>query len=177
MVRRLSPREKKIFVACVIMIFAYFGYHALIRPLKERIAVIDGKIESQQRKITAHLRIIKKAEAMEKTYAEIISRYKQDKSNDQVMTAIFTEVEQAAGELGLRISDLKPQRVKKGDNYNRFSVSLTINSEFIEIMEFLHKLQEEPHSFYVDEARFDKSGKRDSTELKTRLVLSKVLIP
>jgi len=176
-IRRFTKREKRIAVLCLGLVFIYGGYNIVIRPLRKEMILLDQKIETQQRRLNKDLRILKKAEFLGVQYDALVKRFKQTKTNEQVMSSFVSEIEEAAAKLGLQISNLKPQKVKRSEFINRFSVSLTIDSEFVDIMNFLYMLQGQPYSFDVQEARFDKSSRRKSTAIKTRLVLIKILIP
>ena len=177
MIRRLSKREQKIFVLCLLTALIYVGYAKAIKPLQARIDLMDAKITKQNKKIQQNLKTIKKAAALEPTYDQYIKKFKQSGSNEQVMSSILSEIEQVARELDLRISDLKPKRVQSAETHNRFSVSLTIDSEFVDIIHFLYLIQTQPHLFDVDEVQFDKGASRRSTAVKTQLVLGKNLVP
>jgi len=121
--------------------------------------------------------ILKRAEISKKTYEEFQKGNRQIGSNRKVMSTILAEIEGVAKELDLTISDLKPKKVKRDDYFNHFSVSLLLNSKFIDILHFLYKLQNPPHMFSVDEIRFDKWSRKNNSTMKTRLVLSKIFIP
>ncbi len=93
------------------------------------------------------------------------------------MSSILSEIEETAGQLKLKISDLKPTRVKREEYNNRFSVTLTIDSKLVDIMHFLHLLQQTPHLFQIQEVYFEKSAMQDGSSLRTQLVLEKIYIP
>lgn len=176
--RRLTRREQNTFVICLLFLFGYISYQGALKPLGNRLAVLDKKIEAEQKKFDKDLRILRKANLLQDQYNEYAKRFKQDKSNEQMMSGILSEIERVAeGLKDLRISDLKPKIVQNQDIYNEFSVSLTIESNFVTIMEFLHILQIQPHFFRVDEVRFDNTSYRESKTIKTQLILSKVTLP
>ena len=89
------------------------------------------------------------------------------------MASILAEIEGVSAQLHLQIANLSPKRVQESDLYNRFSVSLTIDGNFVDILEFLHILQSDPHLFDVEEARFDKGMQAAAASVKTSLVLGK----
>ena len=175
-IRRFTIREQKIVLIFLLAIIGNGSYYGLIRPLNEKIASLDTEIAKKKKKLKNNLGVIKKSQGVDKEYATLIEQFQQTKSNEQVMSAIIAEIEGVAGELQLQISDLKPKRVKREDTNNRFSVSLDIDSQFVDIIQFLHKLQSQPHYFAVEEAHFDNSFRGKNTSMKIQLVLSKVLI-
>lgn len=175
--RALTKRERSISVICILLVVSYIGFNGIYKPLSERLEFLDQKAVVLQEQLKKNEGIIQSAKAVEKDYTETIGRFKQTKSNEQEMSAILSEIEQVARQLGLQIADLKPQRVKTDANFNRFSVSLTISSELDNIIQFLYELQREPHFFNVEEVRFDKGAQRGVEALKTSLILSRFLIP
>ncbi|MDO8580292.1 MAG: type II secretion system protein GspM [Candidatus Omnitrophota bacterium] len=177
MIRRLTKREQYIFYICLLFIGIFIFYQGLIKPSWEESESLDQKIVIQQRRLQKDQRLLQEAKGKEKAHAAYLLAYKQNGTDEQVMSSILSQIEKLAGELKLRISDLKPQRVKQLELLNQFSVSVTIDSEFDDILNFLYLLQQEPYSFNVEEVRFDKGTRRNETIIKSQLVLSKVLIP
>ena len=177
MITRLSAREQNILIVCTVLVTAYFSYHFMIMPLKERSENLDRMIEAEIREIKKYKQAISMGEAQDTGYVALIEGYQQQGSNEQVMSNILQEIEQVARGLGLNISDLKPQRVREQAFFNQFSISLRIDSSLPEIVKFIHAVQSRPHNFDVQDLRFDKSSRRNEDALKTTLVLQKTLVP
>jgi len=175
--KRLTTREQIIFVVCLFLVFIYLGYQLGVKPLNEKVAFIKTKIEAEERKLGKHLAVLGNTSTLEEVYQVYLSHFKQSKSNEQVMSSMVSEIEDVASELSLRISDLKPKRVKTDQYSNHFSVSLTLESSLPDIIHFMHKLQNQPYLLAVEEFRFDKSARAEAATIKTQLVLSKTLIP
>lgn len=174
--RQLSKREKGIFVICVLMVLAYFLYQGAFIPLKEKKDDLRVQIQSQKRKIQKNMQIISRGDRFESEYKRILEDYKQGQSNEESMSLILSQVELVASTLDLQISDMKPNRVKKDDFFNIFSVSLTISGDMKEISEFLYKLQTEPYLYDVEDLHFEKTTQRKNKDLRSRLVLSKFYV-
>lgn len=177
MIKRLTKREQKIFIFLVIIAVAYAALQGVIKPLNEKILFVKNKIEKRKKHLDDNLRIVNKGRKREEQYNYYLNKFKQNQSNEQVMSSMLSEIEGVARSLNLRISDLKPQKAQETNYYNRFSVSLTIDSELAEIIHFIYELQNQTHLFNVDEVRFDKGARRNTSTLKTNLVLSKIFIP
>lgn len=174
--RHLTKREKNILRVCVVLAIVYAGYHGAVSPLKDQMAVMDEKIDAQQRRLNENLRLIRKAGALKNQYQFYLQRFKQDKGNEQLVSLTLEEIERAANDLNLRIANLKPEGVKRGEFFNRFSVSLTIESDFAGIIHFLHILQSEPHLFSVEQMRLEKGVGRNSPTIKSQITLGKIFI-
>ncbi len=177
MIKRLTKREQVIFIVCLLLVLVYVGYRAVAKPLEEKLFFLDDEIEAQQKKLKKNLGVINKAKGLSQQYSKYLEGMKQSGTNEQVMTSLLAEIQEIAAQLGLKISDLKPKRVKKEEYYNYFSVSLTLDGDLKEILQFVYILQKEPHLFHVNEFNFEKGAQRNSQEIKTRLILSRILIP
>lgn len=175
--RRLTSREQRVFVVCLLTISIYVGYNGFVKPFHERLSALDRQIAAARLEIQKNQRTVRKAEILEKAYEENLAQYKQTGSSEQVMSGILSEIEESARELNLQISNLKPKRVKNEQYFNQFSVSLTIDSELVDIVHFLYLLQQSPHFFDIEEVHFDKGARRSSSAMKTELVLGKRFIP
>lgn len=175
--RRLTQREQSIFVVCVLTISVYLIYNGIVKPFQAKIERVEQDIQLGQQQLSQKLKTIQRGKAVSGQYNAYHEAYRQSKSNEEVMSSILAEIEGVARELQLGIFDLKPKRVQRTDFYNQFSVSLTINSEFVDIIQFLHILQSSPHLFEIEQVDFDKGSNRNTTSIKTQLVLSKILVP
>ena len=174
--RRLSRREKSIFIACLLLVFIYTSYHFIFKPLQENTATVKNQIELKEKRLRNNLRIVRKERIVDEEYDQYSSYLKQKASEEQEMAAILSQIESAANEVNIRIADMKPKKVKKVDFYNNFSVTLTIEGELQTIIRFLYTLENIPHLFKIDEIYLERSSIR-TTEIKCRLILSKPLIP
>jgi Tfp pilus assembly protein PilO len=155
----------------------FASYKGVIEPMRQKVQDIDLQIEAQLKKLKKNQKTISKADAIQSEYAGYIERFSQVGTNEQTMSAALSEIEKTAGEMSLKISDLKPNKVKSQGSYNRFSVSLTIDGGLEDILRLLYTLQSEPYFYTVDELRFDKSSRQNHPSMKTRIVLTKILIP
>lgn len=176
MIKSFNKRQRFLFIVCVLTGVFALGYSFIFKPLENKIISLEDEIGAQRIQLQKSRDIIEKAEGISGAYDAYLKDFKQDKTSDKVMASVLSEIEGVAGGLSLPISDLKPKRVKESELYNRFSVSLTIDSEFVNIMHFLHILQNEPHNFDVEEFQIDKGTRRQTATVKASLVLSKILI-
>ena len=174
--RRLSSRENIIFMVCLLMVMIYVGYHFFYRFLKNQNALLADKMMVSEKRLKNHLKMLQKEPAISKEFDRYIPFFKQTMSDDQQMTSVISEIEASANDLEMRVTDMKPKKVKRIDFYNNFSVSLTVEGDLTPVIHFLYGLQNTPHFFNVDEAYFARSAVR-TTLIRCRLVLSKALIP
>ena len=177
MIRRLSARELKILIVSLLLASIYIGHTLLVKPAKEKFIEMDEEIAAQQRRLAKTSAEIKKAGSLEKSWEVYEQKFKQSASNEGTMSSILSEIEAVAADLKLQIANLTPKKVKESELSNRFSVSLTMDGSFMDVVQFLHTLQSEPHLFEVEEARFDKGTRQESASVKASMVLGKTFIP
>ena len=175
MIKHLSKREKTIFGLCVTIVCAYAGYAGFIKPREANITSVNNKLRTYQERINKSLSIIQKSRHMDQQYALYLNQFRQTKTDEAIMASTLSEIEKVAGEFNLIIADLKPNKVKHEDYFNQFSVTLQINSEFIEILPFLHTLQSRPYYFNLTEAVFSRVSHKSLKGIKTQLILNKLL--
>lgn len=176
MIKQLNKREQKIFMVCIAIVAVYVGYNGLIKPLRQKIISLDQNIERKQIELKKDLRIVRSAKEIDQKYNEYLNVFQQIESDEQVMSSILADIEKVANELGLRISDLKPSKVKGEEGLNVFPLSLIIDGELTSIMQFLYVLQGQPYLFNVEQFRFDRKSQQTMTMINANLILSKTFI-
>ena len=177
MIRRLTKREQKIFILCVVLAVVYFIYNFLVKPARGKLAMLDQEIVAQNRRLAKNAAAMQRAHALETTIEFYEQKFKQSRSNEETISSILAEIEAVATQLHLQIANLTPKRVQEANLYKRFLVNLTMDGNFMDILQFVHILQSEPHFFDVEEVRFDKGMREQTASVKTNLVLGKTFIP
>jgi len=177
MAYHLSKREGFVFALCLLVIIVYAGLNFVFKPLRARDTQLQGKIAVSEKRLKNHLVLLRAEKTVDEEYEKYAPYFQQKLSDEQEMAAILSEIENVANQTGLRIADMKPQRVKKVDFYNSFSAALTVEGGLGVILQFLYASQNIPHLFRVDEIYFEPYSKRDSQLIKCRLILDKALFP
>lgn len=177
MIRGLTKREQNIFVLCMILAMVYLVYNFLIKPAREQLFTLDEEIAAQTRRLARNAAEMQRAHALEKTIEFYEQKFKQSRSNEETVSSILAEIEMVATRLHLQIANLTPKKVQETKFYKRFLVSLTMDGDFMDILQFVHILQSDPYLFGVEEARFDKGPRQQAAVIKATLVLGKTFIP
>ncbi|MBF0479719.1 MAG: hypothetical protein HQL26_09580 [Candidatus Omnitrophica bacterium] len=174
--RPLTDREQIIFGICVGIVSIFITLNFAIKPLKNKSQNFDQQIGQNQRLLEKNSRLIRKADevkAKEKYYLDIL---RQDGTDEETMAKTISSIEKIATQTDLHISELKPKSMKRQDNFNLFSITLTLDSSLVKILEFLDLLQKKPYYFSVDEMDLTKQMGNNSSDLHVNLTLSKILI-
>ena len=144
--------------------------------IENSAATFEDKAKVTEKRLRNNQRIVAREKAVNDEYDKYLPYFKQDSSDEQEMATILAQIEFVANSLSMRVADMKPNRVKRTDFYNNFSVTLTIEGELPAILHFLYTLQNPPNLFATNEIYFERSAIRTSS-IKCRLIISKVLIP
>ncbi|MBP9854967.1 MAG: type 4a pilus biogenesis protein PilO [Candidatus Omnitrophica bacterium] len=176
MTHKFSQREKILAFLTIAVGIIFIGYWNIYRPFKNEENSIQKKIASTEKRLSKNLRTIQSNELSKPEVEAILKRFKQDGSDEKIMSAITTEIETAASQTSMRIADMQPKPSRVVDFYRVFSVNLSIDGELKSITEFIHVLQTEPHLFNIEELRINRVNPRGS-DLRCQIVLSRTLIP
>jgi Tfp pilus assembly protein PilO len=171
-----STREKRIFILLVAAVIILIFYLAVYLPTGEKMSLLENEIRVAERQLKKDVLVIRKARQLEEQDKALLEEFRQKDTDENVMSSILSEIEAVAGEVGMRIADMKPKKARRIDFYNDFSVSLSIDGKLPDITHFMYVLQSSPHRFFVDEFSLEKRSPT-SPELNCRLAISKILVP
>lgn len=174
--RTLTKRENQILMACVVLLAVYVGYNFVYKYFLEKFNSLEEKIEAQKLHLIKNQKLLSKQKAWEIQYEQLTQALRQQRSDEQEMAMILSEIEAVVNQIGLRVTDMKPQRVRKEDFYNLFTINLTTDGSLPAILNFIYLLETRPHNFDILEMRLER-GSPGSTELRGLLTLSRISIP
>lgn len=175
MKRSLTSRELGIMTVLGVALVVLFVYQGIYVPYEERRENLQAQIVRAEARLKKNLRILQKSKASAEKGKKLLETFKQEDSDDQVISAMISEMEAAAKGIPIHISDIKPQKVRKDNSINTFSVSLVLDGALSPIVNFIHVLQTAPHLFQIQELRLEKRS-FNSTDLKCYLSLNRLLI-
>ncbi len=173
--KRMTKRELIIFIICLIVIFIFIGVNFIVKPLLEQYEKFSNEITRRKELLAEYHQKLRQGKSIGDIYKKFSQPLLQKLSDEAEMAAILSEIESVANEIDLRVSDMKPKRVKRTEFFNTFLVSLSLEGDLASITRFLYVLQNNPHLFEVDEVQLQKRSLRTS-RIKCQLVLSRSLI-
>jgi len=173
--KRLSQRETYIFIACVVLVTLYVGYNFVFKPMKGKVTTLTDQIDANQRRLEKNLRTMRQASSVEKKYEQYALPLKQTMSDEAQITALLSEIGAVAQQIQLSIDNMKPNKVKKVDFYNEFSVSLTLNGSLEAVIHFMYLIENAPHHFKVESMRLEKRSPRQA-EIRCQLSLKRMFV-
>jgi len=174
--RTLTKRENQILSACVVLLAVYVGYNFVYKSFQEKFDTFEERVEAQKLRLIKNQKLLSKQEILDAQYEQLAQRLRQERSDEQEMTLILSEIESVANQIGMRVTDMKPQRVRKVDFYNQFTINLTTDGQLPAILNFIYLLETKPHHFDILEMRLERSSS-GSNQLRSLLTLSRILVP
>lgn len=172
----ISQREKNILIIIVSFLVFYAGYNFLFEPLIKKLSSLNKEIASKELKIKKGYKILNQEGVVVEEYKKYAQYLRQNSSDEQEMSSILSEIEAVAHQLNLRISDMKPHKVKVIDFYNSYAVEIECEGKLSEISKFIYTLQSPPHLLKTEKLRLEKQASA-SNNLKSYLLVTKILIP
>lgn len=174
--RRLNPRELLIFFVSLSLLGGYLLNQFVIHPLRDNTVNNNRDRSKVLREISRNRSLIQKSadyQALHKSYLKVFG---QQGSDQQEMTRAVVDIEKIAEGLGLKINTLSPRGVRDLEHFKVLTVSLDIESDLVPTLEFIHRLQQEPHFFEIAQMNFVKGLRSQTSEMRTQLELRKVLV-
>jgi len=176
MTRTLNKREQKILIACLLSVLAAVLVNGVFIPLRDQEAELDADIALEKRMLGKDLGMIAQADILQGRYEEIMGLYGRSGTFEEAASAILTEVERSAAEFGLLVADLKPGKASNDGKEHYISVDLTIHSDYVEVLRFLHALQQPPLMIDVRSLDIQQTTRRGRSNIIARLTLGKTFL-
>ena len=177
MARRLTKREQIITAVTIAVLAGLFifnsGTDGLVSPFEQ----IDQDTAVQKELYLKGLEKLEQTNAINHEYLMLKNKFLQNTTDEQFVSGMIQSIESVAQRLGLQISQLKPAPKREGDYYAQFSISLSMESELLPVMEFIHQLQSEPYLMDVEQLKIERKNLRASQEMSFQLVLSQIAVP
>ncbi|MFC1704072.1 type 4a pilus biogenesis protein PilO [Candidatus Omnitrophota bacterium] len=172
----LSKRERNIVLIGSTFAIVVLLFNFVVAPMVSRFQELHQQIAAKEVKIKKNMKILKDKDRIEAEYEEYIGYMKQKTSDEQEMASLLSEVESAAQALEIRITDMKPRKVKTVEFYKGLAVELEAEGPLKQITEFIYTIQSPPHMLQVERVRLERRSAR-KPELKTNMLITRILIP
>ncbi len=172
---RLTARERAILIVFILVCCVYGVYALIYRPLHLEGQRLQDEIRLARKKLSDQRKAILKERQMPLQLRQGIESRVQKGNNEEVMSGLLAEIESAARGMNIRVTEIKPQGTLKEGEFNRFTVSLTLDGRFHELMAFVHLLQAPDHDLNVTQLNLEKMTSTPGV-LLARIVVRRNLI-
>ena len=96
-------------------------------------------------------------------------------SEDAQMPTIVSKIEAAARESNIHIANIQPQKSVTQKEARFLAVELEIDGQWLDIVQFLYLLQQQPNLYFINELNLEKYS--DTTNsLRGRIVISRMCL-
>lgn len=174
--RPFSIREQQIFVVLVLVCGLYAAFAFIYRPSVEKTEAIEREITLARKKWAEQTTVIQKEKIMARAWQEKFDAVRQKGSNEEAMSAMLSEIEVLSGSMNIRVTEMKPQGAVKGEFYNTFSISLSVDGDLKDILAFVHVLQDPSRHLKVRQFSLERTF-ADAKGMIARVVMERTLFP
>jgi len=151
--KKLNSRETVILFVTLGLIVFFIVYQFVIKPMHE------GSVD-----INDQLRV---------DHANLMNLVGVMGSEETQMPSMVSKIEAAARDCNIHIANIQPQKSVTEKQAVFLAVELEIDGQWVDIVQFLAKLQAKPNLFFLNELNLEKySGAVNS--LRGRIVISRM---
>ncbi len=170
-----SSREKMILAIGVALGSALLIQRGIYVPLRDWRNGLNDRIEHAEVQLRKSDKILQRSRAYEKEYAPFLKIYTWRGSEEQAMSALLSEIDQAARGANVQVLEIKPLKGRKTDLTGEFKIDISLEGSLADVVDYIHRLQVQPHLFHVEEFRVErKTAMADM--LKCHVLIKKLLI-
>lgn len=175
MLERLSKNERILFGAAAISIGTLIIFYLILDPLKKKMTGLDSRIVAQEVKIKKFVRLLQNKEQILNEYDRHEKYFKTSGSDEEIQARMLGEIERMAKSCGVYILDMKPQPVKKINNYKKYIVDVQAEGGLEEFITFVYRLYQADLLYDLDRLNTYLKGQKEENIIKYDLVVSQVV--
>ena len=174
--QKLTSREKKILSVVIGLLILVTGYHGVLTPLSSKINEMDTEIFAMQMKLRKAKTFIRQGDAIREEAKKHPNLSQMDAGTDEEEIArLLNFIEQTARQVGVSLSDVKPEPVQSDKVSKRYSVELNAESNLDQLMEFVYSLEHSPQILKINKITTALKEEK-STALRSFLVVERVVV-
>jgi len=173
--KKLNSRETLIFIITLVLAVLFIVYQFVAKPMSEGAVDINDRLRVDQSKlIKAHQMVAQKA-VVQARYQNLVSLIGMVDSEEAQMPTIVSKIEAAARESNIHIANIQPQKSVIQKEVSFLGVELEIDGQWLDIVQFLYLLQQQPNFYFINELNLEKYS--DTTNsLHGRIVISRMCL-
>lgn len=173
--KKLNSRETLILIITLALIAIFLVYQFLFRPMHEGSMDINDRLRIDNDKLIKANEMVSQKGIVVARYQNLVDLIGVVDSEDAQMPTIVAKIEAAARESNIHIANIQPQRSVTQKEARFLEVELEIDGQWLDIVQFLYLLQEQPNLYFINELNLEKYS--DSTNsLRGRIVISRMCL-
>jgi Tfp pilus assembly protein PilO len=173
--KKLSSRETQILFITLGLIVFFVVYQFVIKPMHAGSMDINDQIRMDRDQLSKASRLVAERPLVEARYQKLVDLIGVVDSEEAQMPTIVSKIEGAARESNIHIANIQPQKSVAQKEARFLAVELEIDGQWLDIVQFLYLLQQQPNLYFINELNLEKySGAINS--LRGRIVISRMCL-
>jgi len=176
MLKNLSKRERLLGSATATLAIAALAYVFVIEPLMSRWSMLEGQIKDKEVLLVKNSKIMRDKRGIQQAYSEFRKYLKQEKTSIEEENALaLSSIEKIAKKTSTQITNIKPLTDKRYEDYVKFTLRVTIESDISSLTRFIYELQSSEELLKIEKMVL-RAKERSRSTLKAVLHVTKISI-
>jgi len=171
--KKVSSREQKIFMACVLLGTIYLFVQLFIRPVHSREEELEQRIDKKLLEIEKAKKILQSEKIVGQKYQQYVQIFGAQGPDEQEVSSFISDIETNARQHQIGVQNLQSQRTVKKDKVVRFFMQLTVEGKLSDIIAFFYVLQNKPYYIFLEEVVLERMS-TSQENIRGRILLSKM---
>jgi Tfp pilus assembly protein PilO len=173
--RKLSPRETLILIITLGLAVFFIAYQLVVKPMREGSTDINDQLRLGRNQLINDSLLVAQSPSIESRYKNLVDLIGVADSEEAQMPIIVAKIEAVARESNVHIANIQPRKTVTQKEAMFLPVELEIDAQWVNIVQFLHLLQQQPNFYFINELNLEKySGVLNS--LRGRIVISRMFL-
>jgi len=172
-----KPTTREIIILIITLVLAAFfiAYQYVIKPMNEGSMDFNDRLRVDTEKFNKVRRLVDQKSLVEARYQSLVNLIGVVGSEEAQMPAIVSKIEAAARESNIHIANIQPQKSITQKEVRFLAVELEIDGQWLDIVQFLYSLQQQPNFYFINELDLNKYS--DTTNsLRGRIIVSRMCL-
>jgi Tfp pilus assembly protein PilO len=172
---KLSKREKYIaYVSIGIIIFLVLD-KCVISQVMNRLAALDEEILVLENKLEKSINILQQEDAIFDEYEKYVEVIKKQRSDEEIMVVLLSNIEKMANQASVRLVDMKPTPSEKKEFYTKYTIRIEAEAEISQLINFIYQLEKTDELFRISELRLS-PVRTASSVLKIYMLVTQIQV-
>ena len=172
----LSKREKTVFYAALAIVFVMFLDRALIHPVSSKISALNKEIKERKILITQDLRVLAQKNRILSEVAQYTLFIGKAKTEEEQVTLILKEIENAATKSSAYLVDMKPSGQKTLGSIKKYLVTVNCEAQMQQLIAFMYEIESSNKLLTVEKYQIAQKSK-ESGIAKCTMTIAKIVMP
>jgi Tfp pilus assembly protein PilO len=173
--KKLNSRETLILIITLLLTVFFGVYKFAIKPMSEGAVDINDRLRSDHEQLLKAEQLLAQKPEVEARYQNLVDLIGVVGSDEAQMPIIVAKIEAAARESNIHIGNIQPQRSVIQKEAKFLAVELEIDGQWLDIVQFLYTLQQQPNLYFINELNLEKYSD-SSNSLRGRVVISRMCL-